>query len=63
VDSNADGRAELAAGAYAENAGAGSLWLFKTGASGITATGSTTFGSTSLGGPSGLAYFGEELAH
>ncbi|MFF3691679.1 FG-GAP and VCBS repeat-containing protein [Streptomyces sp. NPDC002187] len=63
VDSNADGRAELAAGAYAENAGAGSLWLFKTGASGITATGSTTFGSTSLGGPSGLAYFGDELAH
>ncbi|MFF3341228.1 FG-GAP-like repeat-containing protein [Streptomyces flavidovirens] len=63
TDSNADGRAELIAGAFAENDGAGSVWLFKAGTSGITATGSTTFGSTSLGGPSGLTYFGDRFAN
>ncbi|WP_274559614.1 FG-GAP and VCBS repeat-containing protein [Streptomyces spiramyceticus] len=63
TDSNADGRAELTAGAFAENSGAGSVWLFKAGTSGITATGSTTFGSTSLGGPSGLTYFGDRFAN
>ncbi|MBT2505487.1 FG-GAP repeat protein [Streptomyces sp. ISL-98] len=63
TDSNADGRAELTAGAFAENSGAGSVWLFKASTSGITATGSTTFGSTSLGGPSGLTYFGDRFAN
>ncbi|MGW6770019.1 FG-GAP and VCBS repeat-containing protein [Streptomyces sp. NPDC055037] len=62
TDSNKDGRAELVAGAFAENAGAGSVWLFKSGTSGITATGSTTFGAASVGGPAGLSYFGDVLA-
>lgn len=62
TDSNKDGRAELVVGAYAENNGAGSIWLFKSGTSGITATGSTTFGAASVGGPSGLSYFGDVLA-
>ncbi|WP_028799251.1 FG-GAP-like repeat-containing protein [Streptomyces sp. 142MFCol3.1] len=61
-DINADGRAELSVGAYGENAGAGAVWYFKTTTSGITATGSKSFGSTTLGGPSGLAYFGDVLA-
>ncbi|MET9558154.1 FG-GAP and VCBS repeat-containing protein [Streptomyces sp. NPDC006645] len=62
TDSNNDGRAELVAGAFAENAGAGSIWLFKSGTSGVTATGSTSFGAASVGGPAGLSYFGEVLA-
>lgn len=62
TDSNNDGRAELVAGAFAENEGAGSVWLFKSGTSGITATGSTSFGAASVGGPSGLSYFGDVLA-
>ncbi|MEU0698200.1 FG-GAP and VCBS repeat-containing protein [Streptomyces niveus] len=62
TDSNKDGRAELVAGAFAENAGAGSVWLFKSVTSGVTATGSTSFGAASVGGPSGLSYFGDVLA-
>lgn len=62
TDSNNDGRAELIAGAFAENGGAGSVWLFKSGTSGVTATGSTSFGAASVGGPSGLSYFGDVLA-
>lgn len=62
TDSNKDGRADLVAGASAENEGAGSVWLFKSGTSGVTATGSTSFGAASVGGPSGLSYFGEVLA-
>ncbi|OEJ62787.1 hypothetical protein BGM19_03735 [Streptomyces agglomeratus] len=63
TDSNADGRAELTAGAFAENAGAGAVWLFKAGTSGITATGSTSFGAASVGGPTGLSYFGDRFAN
>ncbi|MGW0545988.1 FG-GAP and VCBS repeat-containing protein [Streptomyces altiplanensis] len=63
TDSNADGRAELIAGAPAENSGAGSVWLLKSGTSGVTATGSTSFGAASVGGPSGLSYFGDVLAN
>ncbi|MET8346398.1 FG-GAP and VCBS repeat-containing protein [Streptomyces microflavus] len=62
TDSNKDRRAELIVGAAAENNGAGAVWLFKTGKSGITATGSTTFGATGVGGPKGLSYFGDVLA-
>ncbi|MCI3223799.1 hypothetical protein [Streptomyces sp. NP-1717] len=47
TDSNKDGRAELVADAFAENEGAGSVWPFKSGTSGITATGSTSFGAAS----------------
>ncbi|MDG4858573.1 FG-GAP-like repeat-containing protein [Streptomyces sp. T-3] len=63
VDSDNNGRAELVAGALGENDGAGAVWLFKTTTSGITATGSTSFNSTSVGGPSGLAYFGNVFAN
>ncbi|MFB8118211.1 FG-GAP repeat protein [Streptomyces sp. NPDC055962] len=63
TDSNNDGRAELVAGAAAENNGVGSVWLFKTGSSGITATGSTAFGPGSVGGPAGIAYFGDNFAN
>ncbi|MFJ9029049.1 FG-GAP-like repeat-containing protein [Streptomyces sp. NPDC102274] len=62
TDSDRDGRAELVAGAFAENKGAGSVWLFKSGTSGITATGSTSFGAAAVGGPTGLSYFGDVLA-
>ncbi|MFI6486862.1 FG-GAP-like repeat-containing protein [Streptomyces sp. NPDC050564] len=62
TDANADGRAELAVGARGENGGAGAVWLFKSTTSGTTATGSKSFGSTTLGGPSGLAYFGNVFA-
>ncbi|MEU1195891.1 FG-GAP-like repeat-containing protein [Streptomyces sp. NPDC005813] len=62
TDTNRDGRAELAVGARGENGGAGAVWLFKSTSSGTTATGSKSFGSTTLGGPSGLAYFGNVFA-
>ncbi|MGA5473862.1 FG-GAP and VCBS repeat-containing protein [Streptomyces arboris] len=62
TDSNRDGRAELIVGASAENKGEGGVWLFKTGKSGITATGATNFAAGSVGGPKGLSYFGEVLA-
>jgi hypothetical protein len=62
TDANADGRAELAVSANGENSGEGAVWLFKSTASGTTATGSKSFGSTTLGGPSGTAYFGDVLA-
>ncbi|MFD4550674.1 FG-GAP-like repeat-containing protein [Streptomyces sp. NPDC058466] len=62
TDANADGRAELTVGARGENDGAGAVWLFKSTTSGTTATGSKSFGSTTLGGPSGLAYFGNVFA-
>ncbi|MEU6259541.1 FG-GAP-like repeat-containing protein [Streptomyces sp. NPDC047043] len=62
TDSNNDGRAELLAGARGENGGAGAVWLLKSTSSGITATGAKSFSSTTLGGPSGLAYFGNVFA-
>ncbi|MFJ5719996.1 FG-GAP and VCBS repeat-containing protein [Streptomyces sp. NPDC093149] len=49
VDANRDGRAELVVGAPGENADAGSLWVFPTTASGVTAKGSFTFGHGVLG--------------
>lgn len=61
TDAGQDGRAELIAGARAENDGAGAVWVLRGSSTGITATGSKSFGSTTLGGPSGLAYFGEVL--
>ncbi|MFH8608443.1 FG-GAP-like repeat-containing protein [Streptomyces sp. NPDC018029] len=62
TDADGNGRAELVAGAYGENDGAGSVWLFKTTASGTTATGSKSVSGTGLGGPAGLSYFGDVLA-
>ncbi|MEV7197203.1 FG-GAP-like repeat-containing protein [Streptomyces sp. NPDC093510] len=61
TDSDNNGRAELVAGAYGENDGAGSVWLFKTTASGTTATGTKSVSGTGLGGPTGAAYFGDVL--
>ncbi|KUL50069.1 MULTISPECIES: FG-GAP-like repeat-containing protein [unclassified Streptomyces] len=61
TDVDGNGRAELVAGAAHENDGAGAVWLFKSTASGITATGSTSFGAGAVGGPSGLSYFGDVL--
>ncbi|MFD4943113.1 FG-GAP and VCBS repeat-containing protein [Streptomyces sp. NPDC058239] len=49
VDADRDGRTELAVGAPGENAHAGSLWVFPTTASGVTAKGSFTFGHGTLG--------------
>ncbi|WP_225821279.1 FG-GAP-like repeat-containing protein [Streptomyces naphthomycinicus] len=49
VDANRDGRAELAVGAPGENARAGSVWVLRGTASGLTATGSFTFASGTLG--------------
>ncbi|MFJ8637064.1 FG-GAP repeat protein [Streptomyces sp. NPDC093568] len=62
TDASKDGRAELVAGARAENDGAGSVSTLRGSSSGITATGAKTFGSATVGGPSGLAYFGDVLA-
>ncbi|GAA3774710.1 FG-GAP-like repeat-containing protein [Streptomyces phyllanthi] len=62
TDANADGRTELAAGAMGENGGAGAVWLFRTTSNGITATGSKSFNAATLGGPSGLSYFGNVFA-
>lgn len=46
-----------------ENSGVGSVRLFTTGTSGITATGSTAFGPGSVGGPAGISYFGDVFAN
>ncbi|MBA2945216.1 FG-GAP-like repeat-containing protein [Streptomyces himalayensis] len=62
VDAAGDGRTELVVGAMGENDGAGAAWHLKAASTGITATGSKSFNSTTLGGPSGLAYFGNVLA-
>ncbi|QWB24209.1 MULTISPECIES: FG-GAP-like repeat-containing protein [Streptomyces] len=62
TDASGDGRAELAASASGENTGDGAVWLLKSTASGITATGSTSFGAATVGGPAGDAYFGDVLA-
>jgi hypothetical protein len=62
TDTNKDNRAELIVGARGENDGAGAAWTLRGTSTGITATGAKSFGSTTLGGPSGLAYFGDVLA-
>ncbi|MFD6417616.1 FG-GAP-like repeat-containing protein [Streptomyces sp. NPDC060194] len=62
VDANRDGRAELVAGAAAENDGAGAVWYLGATASGTTASGAKSFSGPTLGGPSGLSYFGDVLA-
>ncbi|WP_030901914.1 FG-GAP-like repeat-containing protein [Streptomyces sp. NRRL S-474] len=62
TDASGDGRAELVASASAENTGDGAVWLLKSTASGVTATGSKSFGAATVGGPTGDAYFGDVLA-
>jgi hypothetical protein len=61
TDADKDGRAELISGARGENDGAGSVWVLRGTSTGVTATGAKSFGSTTLGGASGLAYFGDVL--
>ncbi|GGY20233.1 FG-GAP-like repeat-containing protein [Streptomyces djakartensis] len=62
TDASGDGRAELAVSASAENTGDGAVWVLKSTASGVTATGSKSFGAATVGGPAGDAYFGDVLA-
>ncbi|WP_371670151.1 FG-GAP-like repeat-containing protein [Streptomyces sp. NBC_00289] len=62
ADNSRDGRDELTVGARGENGGAGAVWSLRGSAGGITATGAKSFSGTTLGGPSGLSYFGNGLA-
>ncbi|MGE7167298.1 FG-GAP repeat protein [Staphylococcus hominis] len=63
LDANHDGRAELAVGATGENANAGSVWVFRSTASGITATNSFTFGAGTLGTVAAKARLGSGFAY
>lgn len=49
LDGDRDGRADLVVGAPGENTDAGSVWSFRSTASGVTATGSLSFGAGALG--------------
>lgn len=49
LDGDGDGRADLVAGAPGENTNAGSVWAFRSTASGTTTTGSLVFGAKALG--------------
>ncbi|MGY1580484.1 FG-GAP-like repeat-containing protein [Streptomyces sp. MN13] len=49
LDVDGDGRAELAVGAPKENAGAGSVWVFRSTSAGVVPTGAITFGHGTLG--------------
>ncbi|MFE8989360.1 FG-GAP-like repeat-containing protein [Streptomyces collinus] len=62
TDASGDGRAELVASAPYENTGDGAVWLLKSTASGVTATGSKSFGAATVGGPTADAAFGDVLA-
>ncbi|MFF8643877.1 FG-GAP-like repeat-containing protein [Streptomyces sp. NPDC015345] len=61
TDADGNGRAELVAGAYGENDGAGAVWLFKSTSAGVSATGSKSVSGPGLGGPAGTSYFGDVL--
>lgn len=63
VDANHDGRAELSVGAPGENATAGSVWVFRSTASGVTPTGSYTFGAGTLGTVAEGAHLGEGFTY
>ncbi|MFD3497567.1 FG-GAP-like repeat-containing protein [Streptomyces sp. NPDC058678] len=63
VDADRDGRAELAVGAPWENAKAGSVWVFRSTASGITPTGSFTFGAGTLGTVAANAKLGSGFSY
>ncbi|MFI8187526.1 VCBS repeat-containing protein [Streptomyces sp. NPDC085946] len=62
VDANGDRRHGLVAGAPAENAANGGIWIFSATTGGITASGSTTFGAGTVGLPATGARFGASLA-
>ncbi|WP_369246545.1 FG-GAP repeat protein [Streptomyces sp. R41] len=63
IDANRDGRAELAVGAPGENTNAGSVWAFKSTASGVIPTGSYTFGAGTLGTVAAGARPGQGFAY
>ncbi|MFI6486330.1 FG-GAP and VCBS repeat-containing protein [Streptomyces sp. NPDC050564] len=63
TDANRDGRAELAVGAPGENTNAGSVWVFKSTASGVTPTGSYTFGAGTLDTVAAGARLGQGFAY
>jgi len=61
LDGDHDGRADLVVGAPGENSDAGSVWGFRSGASGVTATGSVSFGARALGADPRFARLGAEF--
>ncbi|MFF4499835.1 VCBS repeat-containing protein [Streptomyces sp. NPDC001401] len=61
LDGDQDGRADLVVGAPGENADAGSVWGFRSNASGVTTTGSVSFGAKALGTDPELARLGAEF--
>lgn len=63
LDGDHDGRTDLVVGAPGENADAGSVWGFRSNASGVTTTGSVSFGATALGTNPQLARLGGEFTH
>ncbi|MFF4251810.1 VCBS repeat-containing protein [Streptomyces sp. NPDC001663] len=63
LDGDHDGRSDLVVGAPGENADAGSVWGFRSNASGVTTTGSVSFGATALGTNPQLARLGGEFTH
>ncbi len=59
VDGNGDGRAEPVVAAVAEDAYAGAVWVFRSGAAGATAKGSFSFGARTLGTVASGAWLGD----
>ncbi|MGX1130654.1 hypothetical protein RKD49_002844 [Streptomyces glaucescens] len=55
------GKRQLVVGDPAENANNGSVWVFPTGSTGVTASGSFTFGATTMGAPVTGSRFGASL--
>ncbi|MDO0914995.1 FG-GAP and VCBS repeat-containing protein [Streptomyces sp. DT2A-34] len=61
LDGDGDGRADLVVGAPGENTNAGSVWAFRSTASGVTTTGSLAFGAKALGTTPDSARLGAEF--
>jgi hypothetical protein len=61
LDADGDARADLVVGAPGENANAGSVWAFRSTASGVTTTGSLAFGAKALGTTPDSARLGDEF--
>lgn len=63
LDTDGDRRADLVVGAPGENSGAGGVWAFRSGASGVTTAGSLSFGAGQLGTDPRLAGLGGEFTN
>lgn len=61
LDTDGDGPADLVVGAPGENTYAGSVWAFRSTASGVTTTGSLAFGAKALGTAPDSARLGDEF--